>query len=136
MKHLFYFILLITFCGCSKTDETVLTDEITIDATHVLKAQGSFVTSAHPASGTAQLILGPSNLYVQLKNFKTENGPDLYVYLSKDNQAKDYKELGKLKSVNGNFYYTADPKIDIAAYNKVLIWCKSFSVLFAVAEVK
>jgi hypothetical protein len=136
-------LLLVTFCGCTllisscnKVDETTLTEAIEINAENVLKGSGTFQSSAHPTSGTVQYILGKSNLYVQLKNFKSDNGPDLYVYLAKDKQAKDKIDLGKLKSTNGNFYYTAPVGTNIAAYNQVLIWCEDFSVLFGFAEVK
>ena len=45
-------------------------------------------TTGHPASGTARLVEVDGNKYVRYENFKTLNGPDIFVYLAKDLEAK------------------------------------------------
>ena len=74
------------------------------------------------------------NEVLRLEDFKSTNGPDLYVYLSTDKEATDIVNLGRLKANIGNQNYEIPQGTDLEKYNKVLIWCKSFSVLFGSAE--
>lgn len=53
-------------------------------------------TIGHPASGEACIIEADGIRYVRYEDFKTINGPDLYVYLSKDLDAKDFVSLGTI----------------------------------------
>ena len=99
-----------------------------------LYATGTFQSDAHPTSGTA-LILETNTMFVlRLENFKTDSGPGLYVYISKDLEATDYINLGNLKATEGAFNYEIDSVIDFNTYNNVLIWCEPASVLFGHAE--
>ena len=68
--------------------------------------------------------------YLVFDNFKTDNGPALRVWLSKNTGVADYINLGNLKAVNGNFYYPLTAAQNTTTYNHVLIWCEAFSVLF------
>ncbi|MFB5637767.1 MAG: DM13 domain-containing protein, partial [Nitrosarchaeum sp.] len=99
---------------------------------------GTFVgvgDGIHDAQGIAKTIpLENGNNILRLENFKATNGPDLYVYLSTDNKASDFVNLGKLKANNGNQNYEIPDKTDLEKYNKVLIWCKTFGVLFGDAD--
>ena len=89
----------------------------------------------HDAQGdTFTIPLKDGNDVLRLENFKATNGPDLYVYLSTDKGASDYIDLGKLKASNGNQNYDIPNDVDLDKYNKVLIWCKAFGVLFGSAE--
>jgi hypothetical protein len=89
----------------------------------------------HNAEGLAKIIpLSDNSNILRLENLKVTNGPDLYVYLSTDEGASDYVNLGKLKANNGNQNYNLPPDTDLSKYNTVLIWCKAFSVLFGSAE--
>jgi len=72
--------------------------------------------------------------YVRFENFKSTNGPDLFVYLATDDQASDFVDLGRLKGNVGNQNYEIPEGVDLSKYNKVLVWCKAFSVLFGSAE--
>jgi len=56
------------------------------------------------------------------------------VYLSTDTKATEFVNLGKLKANIGNQNYEIPQDVDLKKYNKVLIWCKAFSVLFGSAE--
>jgi hypothetical protein len=56
------------------------------------------------------------------------------VYLSTDDRASEFVNLGNLKANNGNQNYDIPDGTDLEKYNNVLIWCKSFSVLFGSAE--
>ena len=89
----------------------------------------------HDAQGdTFTIPLENGNEVLRLENFKATNGPDLYVYLSTDTEASDFIDLGRLKANSGNQNYDLPSDTDLEKYNKVLIWCKAFGVLFGSAE--
>jgi hypothetical protein len=89
----------------------------------------------HNAEGVAKVIYveGGSDV-LRLENFRVTNGPDLYVYLSTDEQASDFVDLGRLKANNGNQNYDIPEGTDLSKYDTVVIWCKAFSVFFGGAE--
>ncbi|HEX5774587.1 MAG TPA: DM13 domain-containing protein [Candidatus Paceibacterota bacterium] len=87
-------------------------------------------TSAHPASGTARIVSEGGAQYLRYEDFKTLNGPDLYVYLSKDLSAREFVDLGRLKATEGNINYAIPAGVDPKDYPYALVWCKAFGVLF------
>ena len=99
---------------------------------------GTFVgvgDGIHDAQGIAKTIpLKDGSDVLRFENFKTTNGPDLYVYLATDDRASDFVNLGTLKASNGNQNYDIPDDTDLSKYNKVLIWCKAFGVLFGSAD--
>jgi hypothetical protein len=91
----------------------------------------------HNAEGLAKVIrLDDASMILRLENFKATNGPDLYVYLSTDNSASDFVNLGRLKGNIGNQNYDIPEGTDFSRYDTVLIWCQAFSVLFGSAELQ
>ena len=102
------------------------------------KFQGSFVDadSFHKTSGVTRVIKIDGKRYLSLENFKTTNGPDLYVYLATNKYSKKFVNLGRLKGNVGDQNYEIPDDVDINSHNNVLIWCKAFSVLFGSAELK
>ncbi len=101
-----------------------------------LLAQGSFVSDAHQTSGKAGIYSKNGANVLVFENFKTDNGPDLRVYLAQDRSARMFREVGRLKSTNGGFNYVLPSDLEISQYPLVLIWCEDFSVLFGNAELK
>lgn len=91
-------------------------------------------TALHPASGMVRVVKIDGKNYIRYENFKTINGPDIYVYLAKDLDAKDFVNLGKVKATEGNINYEIPDGVDIAGYKYVLTWCKAFGVLFNYAD--
>jgi hypothetical protein len=90
----------------------------------------------HFGRGTARLIeTAPGMFVVRLEDFAVRNGPDLYVYLSPDSggYAAKVVELGRLKADKGNQNYAVPAGFDPSTAASVVIWCKQFSVQFAVA---
>lgn len=90
----------------------------------------------HFGRGTATLIeTAPGTWIVRFEGFSVRNGPDLYVYLSPDPEGyvKTAIELGKLKATDGAFNYDVPAGTDLSSVRSVIIWCKQFSHLFAVA---
>jgi hypothetical protein len=93
-------------------------------------------TTGHPASGTARLVTADGKSYVRYENFKTINGPDIYVYLAKDLDAHEYVSLGKVRATEGNVNYEIPAGTDLSQYPYVLTWCKTFGVLFNSAKIQ
>ena len=90
----------------------------------------------HKVEGAAKVIPVESGAQIlRLENFKATNGPDLYVYLSKDKSASDFINVGRLKGNVGNQNYEIPIGSDLSKYNTVLIWCRAFSFLFGSAEI-
>lgn len=103
--------------------------------------KGSFIgASGHQTSGDIRSTRKNDQETVVLQaNFKTDSGPDLKVYLSKDPQGKiDAQEtgvldLGPLKSTSGEQSYPVPSGEKLSSYKSVVIWCKQFSVNFGYA---
>ncbi|MBP6889817.1 MAG: DM13 domain-containing protein [Candidatus Moranbacteria bacterium] len=93
-------------------------------------------TPAHPASGTVRVVEADGKRYLRYENFKTINGPDLFVYLSGDLEAKTYVNLGELRATEGNVNYEIPKDIDLDVYPYALVWCQQFSVLFNSAKIR
>jgi len=91
----------------------------------------------HKAQGTASLIeVGGKNFIRFENNFEVTNGPDLVVYLGKDNKYDEKAELGELKGNIGSQNYEIPTSLDLNNYNEVWVWCRAFSVPFGKAELK
>jgi hypothetical protein len=105
-------------------------------------AAGSFVSLDHATSGTARVLeLADGRRFVRLEGFETENGPDLYVYLSTNSAAgpegafdDDIANLGRLQGNIGDQNYEIPADADPAAYASVVIWCDRFDSAFGAAE--
>jgi hypothetical protein len=90
----------------------------------------------HFGKGTASLVeTTPGVFTVRFDGFSVRNGPDLYVYLSTDpaGYSTDGIEIGPLRATDGSFNMAAPAGVDPSGARSVVIWCKQFSVLFAVA---
>lgn len=91
-------------------------------------------TPAHPASGQVKVVTAGDQQYVRYEDFKTINGPDLFVYLATDLEATEFVNLGRLKATEGNVNYEIPDGVDLSKYRYALVWCKAFSVLFNSAD--
>ena len=110
-----------------------------VEETIPVSYAGTFIgvgDGIHDAQGDAYTIpIENGNTVLRLENFRSTNGPDLFVYLATDDKASDFINLGELKANQGNQNYDIPNDADLEKYNKVLIWCKAFSVLFGSAEI-
>jgi hypothetical protein len=93
-------------------------------------------TTGHPAEGTVRILESDGKHYIRYENFKTINGPDIYVYLAKDLDAKEYVNVGAVKATEGNVNYEIPSDVRVDEYTYVLTWCKTFGVLFNYARIK
>ena len=125
------FFAFFTFLSCS-ADDSDMSGMSVIESQKVY--QGSFVSVAHPTSGIAST--NKEKTLLEFKNFKTDSGPKLDVYLAKESDPKNYINLGELKGIEGDFTYDLPSDVNLAEYKFVVIWCVEFSVSFGHAELK
>jgi Electron transfer DM13 len=86
--------------------------------------------------------LNDDSRVLRLENFRSTNGPNLYVYLSGDasprNSAQLHEngafEVGRLKGNIGNQNYALPSGVDLSKFKSVVIYCKQFHVVFGSAE--
>lgn len=102
-------------------------------------ARGEFegADAFHFGRGQALLIeTAPDAYTLRFENFSVRNGPDLFVYLSpsEDGFAEGAINLGALKATDGAFNYEVPAGTDVSQFKSAIVWCKQFSVLFAVAS--
>ncbi len=107
----------------------------------MMSLSGNFRGLDHETSGKA--LLGKAedgHYYVRFEDFNTENGPDLFVYLSTvpgDAQESDFPgefiDLGNLKGNIGNQNYLVPDGTDLSKYRSVIIWCRRFNTTFGAA---
>ncbi|MGB8193762.1 MAG: DM13 domain-containing protein [Chitinophagaceae bacterium] len=139
MRYLLYFAILAYLASCKKnTDAPTVTLTETVDTTAKLLASGIFQKGPYgTVSGKGELYKNPNGTYaVVLDSFTTTNGPDLYVYLSKQAMPVDFIEAGKLKSTSGRQVYDLDMKPDTAQFKYISIHCKAYNHLFGYALLK
>ncbi len=108
----------------------------------IVEASGSFIDRSHPTEGSAQVLGdGSGQRFLRFEDFRTDNGPDLNVYLSTappDASAgqfdDDFIDLGDLKGNVGSQNYEIPIDVDLDHYSTVAIWCVRFGVVFGVAD--
>ncbi len=129
------------FSACSKSKDgtaaTAPANEIFNPATATLIKQGSFSGNmSYAVSGSVKLYEYQGKKYIYFENFSSSNGPDLKVYVATTNTASQFINLGALKGVSGTQAYVINNPPDFNQYNKVLIWCQQFSVLFGTSTIQ
>jgi hypothetical protein len=103
--------------------------------------EGRFAGLAHPTGGVARLgsaADGSTRLF--LDDLRTDNGPTLRVYLSRQpadgdaaRHGDDALDLGDLKGNIGDQAYAVPAGADLSAYRSAVIWCERFRVAFGAA---
>jgi hypothetical protein len=139
MKRLFFLFVILFFSSCSEDENNTPTAPINDNfdpGQATLLRQGMWMGVGHSVSGTAKVYDESGKKIVVLDPFSSQNGPDLKIYLSKDENASQYINLGAMKSTEGKQSYEITGMPDLAEYKFVLVWCQEFSVLFGKAELK
>jgi hypothetical protein len=107
-------------------------------------AAGMFIsgkTPGHHVDGKATIFqLEQGKPVLRLEDFSATNGPDLFVVLSSSaNPDQDgvkngaYVQLKALKGNIGNQNYEISGDVDLGQYKSVVIWCRTFNVVFGYA---
>lgn len=122
--------------GDSSVSEEMPTEPVTL-----LSGEFIRIDAIHGAEGTATVYRLPDeSLVVRLENFRSTNGPELHVLLSRHadprNQSDlgaDYRDLGRLKGNVGSQNYAIPADVNISDFNSVVIYCLPFNVVFSTA---
>jgi hypothetical protein len=108
-------------------------------------AQGSFASLEHATTGTALVIeLEDGRRFLRLDGLETSSGPDLRVILTDQPLSDDWDvwddgelvDLGPLKGNIGSSNYEIPTSVDLGDFVTAVIWCRRFSVGFAVAPLE
>ena len=93
----------------------------------------------HTGSGDVLLVSDPDgNLILRFQEYSVRNGPDLFVYLTPDPEGDVHVDgavnLGAIRATSGFVNYEVPADVDPASFRAAVIYCRAFSVTFAVAE--
>lgn len=119
----------------SSTEPSTPTGPVTL-------ADGDFESIDHDTSGKALVVdTGDGTRVLRLEDLSTDNGPDVFVYLSAAPVSAgekalddDFVDLGGLKGNLGNQNYEVPDDVDLDRYKTVVIWCRRFSSGFGAAD--
>lgn len=139
-KILVIFSISLFTWSCSKNEmlTPVVETPKTAVETGTQLSLGTFSAGVHPTSGTVKVVADKTDAkkkYLSFENFKTDAGPDLYVYLAEDKAAKGFVSVMKLDKT-GTFVLDVPVNADLTKQKYVLIWCKQFTVLFGSAKLE
>lgn len=107
-------------------------------ATEIVAQFGGVFIGASRYSTDGQAVVlgnGTGQRFLRFEEFATDNGPDLNVYLvnSSTDDVSDFVDLGDLKGNIGEQNYEIPPEVDLAVYDRVVIWCVRFGAEFGSA---
>ena len=93
----------------------------------------------HTGSGLVLLVRGPDgSLVLRFQDYEVRNGPDLFIYLTPDPDGDVHVdgviELSEIKATSGFVNYEVPADADAESFRAAVIYCKAFSVTFAVAQ--
>ncbi len=128
-------ITALSFLSCKKNATPVeRLNENADTSTAMAKAIGSFINGPYGSTSGKATVFNTNGVYtLQLENMSVSNGPDLHVYLSKEQQPLNFIDLGKLKSTMGNQLYPVTGMPDLTQYKFALVHCQQYNHLFGSA---
>ena len=126
----------------NESPKEVTEDAVMLVSETTLIAEGEFrgADSFHKGSGSVKLLQNGNQSIVRLEDFSVTNGPDLYIVLATNSNPDSSETLGehvlleKLKGNTGNQNYSIPDSVDLSQYGSIVIYCKAFGVVFAVAS--
>ena len=141
MKHLIYLsaviALAVSFTACKKetTPTVALNEKVDVAVAKPATSSSGFSNGSYESvTGNARIYLINGKYQLALEDFKTSNGPDLKVYISKEKQPVNFVNLGSLKSIAGNQLYNIPASVNVREYTYALIYCQQYSYLFGYTQ--
>ena len=114
-----------------------INDELPVEISRESSSQAHKIedTAGHPATGFVRVFETDGQTTVRFEDYDGTNGPDLFIYLTKDLEANEFVSLGRSRGNMGNINYVVPDDVDVGEYKYVMTWCKAFGVLFDYAEI-
>ncbi|MGH1395636.1 MAG: DM13 domain-containing protein [Trichormus sp.] len=127
--------------GCTREVSSNQVDNQTATTTSQTAQPGNFQAGEHPTQGKVSVVTEQGKQYLEFdQNFKTDNGPDLFVILHTSNappvsgiKEKDYVSIAPLQKISGNQRYALPANVKLENYKSVAIWCRKFNATFGYA---
>lgn len=132
--------LMIGAVACKKEKSTKLEMPKASDTAGYFRySEYNFISSAHSTTGSL-IVFGndernPDTLMYYFKNFKTDSGPDLDVYISQELNPVNFTNIGDLKAFEGTFFYKIKNTPTISTSDFVIVWCVQANVNFGYADI-
>lgn len=132
-------VLTLGACGNSnsqdqgnKTEQKTKSEDSNVKTDKTKHLTGTFRSkNGETVEGKAEIKNGK----LMLTNYKSSKGPDLYVYLTKNGDIKNGKEIAMVDYDKEK--QTFDLKnVDLSKYDEVTIYCKKAHVIFGGAKLK
>lgn len=132
-------VLTLGACGNSnsqdqgnKTEQKTKSEDSNVKTDKTKHLTGTFSSkNGETVEGKAAIKNGK----LMLTNYKSSKGPDLYVYLTKNGDIKNGKEIAMVDYDKEK--QTFDLKnVDLSKYDEVTIYCKKAHVIFGGAKLK
>ncbi|SQE40157.1 lipoprotein [Staphylococcus aureus] len=132
-------VLTLGACGNSnsqdqgnKTEQKKKSEDSNVKTDKTKHLTGTFSSkNGETVEGKAEIKNGK----LMLTNYKSSKGPDLYVYLTKNGDIKNGKEIAMVDYDKEK--QTFDLKnVDLSKYDEVTIYCKKAHVIFGGAKLK
>ena len=114
-------------------------------ASTLLLAHGDFYEVAQTGRGTANIyLLEDGRLVLGLEAFEVTNGPNLHVVLTTEDPVGNTEveelegalDLGELKGIAGDQYYTLPANQDLTPFRSVVIWSQLLASSFIAAPIQ
>ncbi len=103
-----------------------------------LLLQGTFTSSnSYTTTGNVKVYEDKSKKRTLVfENFKTNNGPDLKIYMAEDKAITNFVQITDKVNTNGSYSLPIPDNVDLKKQTTVVIWCKAFSRAFGTASLK
>lgn len=130
-QRLLAFCLGLVMISCTKDANLVVTDPPPVDSSALVLFKGEFANGPYGAvRGGVEILKQDSAFVLSLKSFSSSSGPDLHVYLSREQQPVHFLDLGSLRSTTGNQLYRIPGRADLKEYPYALVHCQAYNHLF------
>jgi len=131
-------MLVIAVSSCTKrAPATPIIDDM--DSTAMVLYSGRFMNGPYGVTmGIARMEAVNNKWQLRLDSFLVSNGPDLKVYLAREQQPLNFISLGSLRATSGSQVYAVNGMPDLSSYKYALIHCEKYNHLFgwALLEMK
>lgn len=137
MKNTFFIVSLLLLAACNKNgiEENALLPVQPLDSLQAkTRYLGEFMNGPWgTVKGKARFYTSNGVQYLRLEMFESRSGPDLKVYLSKEQQPLNFISLGSLQALRGDQDYPVPGNPDLMDYKYVLVHCEQYNHLFGYA---